>query len=227
MHQESGYAIVQMPAPLVASYDAYMQSHKASDLFQRLCKTLGPLPRSAYRGIDRNALKPLPATDPDILRAFEETGCDVHTEYSARHRFLQMLGHSIPEGDFAEDLLPNMQLASEIFALLQSPADYEIVQFVRGQFHSEGECLGYDVGYWAGNHYSIVSDSAVRPVWHPPDPDCFGTLALELRAVNDCFLFPSSDEAARFRSWYRTQAWAETEFRPDESCIIQVIKPKS
>jgi hypothetical protein len=66
----------------------------------------------------------------------------------------------------------------------------------------------------------------VRPLWHPPQPECFDELARELKMVNESFLFSSAEGAARFRSWYRTQYWAETEFRPDEFCIIQVNKPR-
>jgi hypothetical protein len=226
MRQTSGYAILQMPAALVASYDASMRTHQAWELFQRLCEILKPLPRSAYRGISRFALKALPSTDPDVLRTFEATGCDVHTEYAARLCFLEKLGEIVPEGDFDEDLLPDLRAASEVFSQLDSPGFWEIVQLNRESFSTDAECLGFDVGYWGGDHYSIICDSAVRPLWHPPQPECFEELAQQLRRVNEYFLFRSAEDAARFRSWYRTQEWAETETRTDEFCIVQVNKPR-
>ncbi len=226
MRQTSGYAIVRMPTPLVRAYDESMRTHQAAELFQQLCDTLKPLPRDAYRGVSRFPLMPLPSVDPEILRAFEETGCDVKTEQAARRRFLVLLAGNEPASDFDEDLLPNLAAARDVYSFLESPTHYEIVQLAREPFLADVDCLGFDVGYWGGDHYSIICDSAVRPLWHPPQPECFAELARELRTVNGAFLFPGAEGAARFRSWYRTQYWAETETRPDEFCIIQVNKPR-
>lgn len=227
MAQTSGYAIVRMPTSLVTAYDLSMRTHKASQLFQLLCEKLKPLPRSGYRGISRFPLKPLPSTDPKILRGFEETGCDVRTEQAARRRFLKILGDEIPESDFDEDLLADYSAAREVFSLLESPDEYEIMQVAREPFCEAPDCLGFDIGYWGGDHYSIICDSAVRPLWHPPQPECFDELASELSMVNEHFLFRSAEDAVCFRSYYRTQNWAETEFRPGEFCIIQLSKPRS
>ena len=226
MRQECGYAILQMPAGLLTSYDASMRAHQAWPLYQRLCKMLARLPRSGYRGISRFMLKPLPSTDADVLREFESTGCDVRTDYAARLCFLKKIGDVPQEGDFDEDLLPNLGTATEVFAHLESPERWEILQLNRDSFCTSPECLGFDVGYWGGDHFSILCDSAVMPLWHPPQPDTFRELAKQLARVNEHFLFGSAEEAAAFRAWYRTQEnWAETEMRTDEFCIIQVSRP--
>lgn len=227
MRQTSGYAILRMPKALVAAYDLLMRTHEASELFRLLCEKLVPLPQTAYRGISRFPLQPLASTDAGILRTFEETGCDVRTEYRARRRFLEMLGDNVSEGDFDEDLLPDYARVHEVFALLESPEDYEILKLAREPFCNNSDCIGFDVGYWGGSHYSIICDSAVRPVWHPPQPDFFAELAHELAPVNEHFLFRTVEDAVRFRSYYRTQDWAETESHPDEFCIIQLTRPRS
>ena len=149
------------------------------------------------------------------------------TELPARRRFLELLGCDVPESDFDQDLLPDYAAAREVFSFLESPTEYEIVQVAREPFFADVDCLGFDIGYWGSDHYSIICDSAVRPHWHPPQPECFEELARELKTVNESFLFPSAEGAARFRSWYRTQYWAETESLADEFCIIQVNKPRS
>jgi hypothetical protein len=215
-----------MPTALVRAYDESMRTHQAAELFQRLCDTLKPLPREAYRGSSRFPLMPLPSLDPEILRTFEETGCDVKTEQAARRRFLALAGEDDSADDFDPDLLPDLAAARDVYSFLESPTEYEIVQLAREPFLADVDCLGFDVGYWGGDHYSIICDSAVRPLWHPPQPECFDELARELMMVNESFLFPGADGAAQFRSWYRTQYWAETELRPDEFCIIQVNKPR-
>jgi hypothetical protein len=215
-----------MPTALVRAYDESMRTHEAVQLFQRLCESLKPLPREAYRGSSRLPLMPLPSLNPEILRTFEETGCDVKTEQAARRRFLALVGEEDSAGDFDEDLLPDLAAARDVFSFLASPTEYEIVQLAREPFLVDVDCLGFDVGYWGGDHYSIICDSAVRPLWHPPQSECFDELARELKMVNESFLFPRADGAAQFRSWYRTQYWAETESRPNEFCTIQVNRPR-
>ena len=226
MRQTSGYGILRMPAALVQDYDSSMRTHQAWELFQRLCDALKSLPRSDYRGISRDPLMPLPSSDPEILRAFENTGGDMHTNRAARLRFMRVLGDDYPLSDFDNDLLPDFSHAAEVFSLLESPGEYEIVQLVRDDFCNNGDCLGFDVGYWGGDHYSILCDSAVTPLWHPPQPDDFNKLAKQLQRVNEHLLFHSPEDAARFRSYYRTRSWGETESFPNEFCIIQVIKPR-
>lgn len=212
---------------MVRAHDAFMRVHDTERPFERLCDKLKPLERTAYRGISRDPLTPLPSLDPEVLRQFEESGCDVKTEQAARRRFLEALGDNIPEDDFDYDLLPDYDAAQEVFSLLESPNEYEIIQVAREPFAADGNCLGFDVGYWGGDHYSIVCDSAVHPVWHPPDPECIDDLARELQVLNESFLFSSAESAASFRSWYRTQHWAETEGYPDQFCIIRVDRPRS
>lgn len=223
--QTSGYAIVRMPTGLISAYDESMLTHKAAQWFHELCEKLKPLPRSAYRGTSRFPLMPFPSTDPEVIRSFEYSGCDMRTEQAARRRFIEILGSDVPE-DFDDDLLAEQPAAREVFSLLVCPKEYEIVQVAREPFIENANTLGFDIGYWGGDHYSIICDSAVRPHWHPPQPECFDDLARQLKMVNESFLFPSAETAAAFRSWYRTQDWAETEFRTDEFCIIQVNKPR-
>jgi hypothetical protein len=39
-------------------------------------------------------------------------------------------------------------------------------------YESNDNILGYDVGYWAGDHYSIIADTIITPTWHgPPEKD--------------------------------------------------------
>jgi hypothetical protein len=165
--------------------------------------------------------------DPNQLRQLESAGCDVYSNYAACLRFLKIIGDDLPKSDFDEDLLPTFSDALEVFSLLETPDEYEIVQLSRYPITNDRQFLGFDIGYWGGDHYSIICDSAVRPTWHPPQPESFESLAKELRDVNEHFLFQSCEAAERFRSYYRTQDWAETEFFPNQFCIIQVCLPQN
>ncbi len=198
-----------------------MRTHKAWPLFQELVAKLTPLPRTSYRGISRSPLAPLPSTDPKILDAFQDSGCDVYTEYDACLRLFELHPNDCSD-DFDDNLLADLVAAHDVFSRLKSPADYEITRFVRDAFLDDVECLGFDVGYWGGDHFSIICDSSVCPTWHPPQAENFDELARQLQLVNQHFLFSNPDDAARFRSWYIAQDWAES---IGELSIIQLVRP--
>src|SRR5262245_23465209 len=115
--QISGFGIVRKPSPLLASFDLYMTTHPANDLYQLLCKLLSTLPRAGYRGISREPLKALPSENPHMLQVLERAGCDVHSNYAACLRFMRIMGDDNPESDFDEDLLPTYSSAYEVFSL--------------------------------------------------------------------------------------------------------------
>ena len=126
----------------------------------------------------------------------------------------------LPDED--EDLLRDDSQGREVFSLLEVRSRYELLHLARREFLKLDHLLGYDIGYWGGDHYSLIADSFVVPRWHPPQPDAFHVLSEQLRNLNTHLLFPTSEAAASFRAWYRTQGWAETEGHEDEFEIIQV-----
>jgi hypothetical protein len=97
-----------------------------------------------------------------------------------------------------------------------------VVKVLRDAFVDSPAVLGFDVGYWGGDHYSIICDSIVTPTWHPPHPEDFEKLAGAVAALNENLLFRTADEAATFRTRYMEFAWAETEGYPGEFAVIQV-----
>jgi hypothetical protein len=220
--QHSGYAIIQR---VEFDLEDYMRSPATQENLHLLCalrETAPSLVPSRYRGIGRSWLQPFPSLDEGIIKQFADSGCDMSTEASARRRFCELMGDAEVPADFDEDLLKSEVQAREVFSLLRDAGRFELLHLSRREFVRSTGLLGYDIGYWGGDHYSLISDSFVAPRWHPPQPDIFHVLAQQLRCLNNCLLFPSAEAAATFRSWYRTQDWAETESHEDEFEIIQV-----
>lgn len=114
------------------------------------------------------------------------------------------------------------QGVQEALELVPASEQIELVRLRRQSFSSEESVLGFDVGYWGGDHFSIICDSIVTPTWHPPQPEDFGAIAEALHGLNDSLLFPNEEEAAAFRARYVRFPWAETEGHPGEFEIIQV-----
>ena len=119
-------------------------------------------------------------------------------------------------------MLPACAAAAQVRDLLDHPEDYEIVSVSRDVSASAYASFSFDVGYWGGDHFSLICDVAVAPRWHPPDPSDYAELADRLRGFNADVLFETRAEAQAFLDYYRTKSWAETEFEPGEFCVIEL-----
>jgi hypothetical protein len=122
-------------------------------------------------------------------------------------------------------IVPTIENARELFTPLENPSEYEIVRL--SQSSADEACdhendLGFDIGYWGSDSYSIICDSAIWPRWHGPPDDVLPELAKRLAELNSNCLFQTHKAADEFRSWYRQEDWAEEEGDPGEFCIIKI-----
>ncbi len=131
--------------------------------------------------------------------------------------------------------IPDLKHAHRIFQCLEKPQEYEIIEVSREPFSDRYHFLGYDVGYWGNNHFSLICDTVVMPMWHPAPPEALGELREKLSGLNKHVLFSTEEKAAAFREYYRSRAcqvpfqilaWAETEAYEGEFCIIRVASVK-
>jgi hypothetical protein len=140
-------------------------------------------------------------------------------------RFRQIIGDPNYDPAVSEECLPSLDDAVKVHALLDRPEDYELVLLERDLSGPGSSVLGYDVGYWASHHFSLICDTLVMPLWHPPQPEDFGELAELARRLNAHLLFPAAYAAAAFREWYVGKAGAETESEPGQFCVMRVSSP--
>jgi hypothetical protein len=118
-------------------------------------------------------------------------------------------------------VLSTLAQAEELLLLVDRLEEYEIVRLSDDDF-SETPMFGYDVGYWGGGTYSILCDSVIWPMWHGPNPEAFDHLLQYVEPLNAHMLFPDHASANRFRSFYLTQPWAETEAAAGDFSVIRV-----
>jgi hypothetical protein len=225
----SGYAIVRRSEFELEEYMKSELAQKNSNFLQTLREALPFVDPSRYRGTGRSWLMAFPSVDPTVIGDFSRSGCNMRSDARARLHFRELIGEFNEnrelEGD--EDLLAEEWQATEVFSMLDDTNQHELLYVCRREFPALDGLLGYDIGYWGGDHFSLIADSFVTPRWHPPQPDIFNVLADQLRDLNAHVLFPTAESAAKFRAWYRGQYWAETESFPDEFEIIQVNSVKA
>ncbi len=185
-----------------------------------------------YRGISRDPLAPWSSEDEKNLRETPELCKDLQKELSARKKLRELTRINKSKSSYCyngwqynEKLVSSLDEAKEIYGCLCNPGEYEIVELSREPYSTDFKFLGYDVGYWAGDHFSIICDSVLMPQWHPPSPEDITELANQLHGLNKYILFPSLDEAIDFRRYYTSMPWAEQQMFHDDFCIIQIALP--
>ena len=219
--QSVGYSILRRADLLVDEYEKSDSALQNREHLAALRLATSPLNPRRYRGISRQPLEP-EATRDLAIRQELEPAAKLGRNASARARFRKLVGFPEYDPEASEECLAKLEDAEEVFSLLETPEEYEIVLLEKDDSESHPLILGYDVGYWSGDHFSIIYDTLVAPLWHPPQPEDFQELAVCARELNDHVLFPTARLAAKFRQWYVSKPWAETESEPGEFCIIRV-----
>jgi hypothetical protein len=206
----SGYLIVLRGEALlrIRSQARASRSDEDGAWLRELREAAAFLDPFAYRGMARLPLGPSVSADPEKIGTFHELGIDVGTDRIARTRFWEFITDDTPLG--YESLLATADQARELWRLLDDPSDWEIIHVsVESQRRSE-LTVGYDVGLWGGEFYSLISDCVVMPTWHPPHRDDFTEIAEKLRGLNEHILFQTPGDALAFKTYYTSKPWAET-----------------
>ena len=222
MNQNSGYALMRHTSQLLANHLDLMGNRFAKSYWQ-MHDVIGFLDPRAYRGSCRSPLEPFVSSDPAINVLCTSSG-DVKSNAKARQLFFEILGEDSLD-DFVDSLIPAYADAEKVYSLVDRKDEFEIVQLSRESFVADGMLLGYDIGYWGGDHFSLICDTVVMPTWHPVPEEHWPELATCLRHLNENLLFSTEKEAIVFRNWYRSNDWAEIEGNAGEFCTIQLCLP--
>lgn len=155
------------------------------------------------------------------MERYRREGIDIDSNKKAAVRLKEIVPGITYEG-INESLIPTKKQTLEIFDLLDNPPEWEIIHVRCEDFRPSRKTLGFDVGYWRTGKFSLIMDTALMPCWHPPIPEDFQELARELSGLNSNLLFNDPVSADRFREYYRSKLWAESEAPEGDFFIIQV-----
>ncbi len=217
-----GFALMRMPATLNAAYEASPFIARNADSVAEIRRTLVGIRPHAYRGVERCPLAEAPNTYPGWAVQAEELSRQEQIDQEARRQLVAILGADHQCKHYPCHLVSTLGEANELKLIVDCPTDYEIVRLSTDDSDGGGKHLGYDVGYWGGGNYSILCDSVLWPVWHPPPPEALNMLEERVISLNAHMLFPARRFAEDFREFYRSQLWAETEGEDEDFRIIAV-----
>ena len=222
--QTNGYMIALKPGRLLEEYCEMDAPPARADYLRQLRAALPGVDPVKYRGISRSPLMAFPCLDQKVIDEFEASGCEMRSNAKARYQFRQLIGDVSDNYNSGvdEDLLASQSDAKQVLDLLDEPESWEIIYLSRDLLDSTSTTLGFDIGYWGGDHFSLIADAIVIPRWHPPMPDDFGGLRQALSTLNANLLFESPEAAREYRAYYTSRPWAETEMSEGEFCLIRV-----
>jgi hypothetical protein len=219
-----GFAFMRTPVELTQAYDKSPFARANEAYLISLRDVLPRINPANYRGIGRYPINasydykdPGWQWDKGKPRVAEELGRLAVEEVLGDWR---VTGEEwLIDGPW---LLPDISCARQVRNFLEQPDAYELVEVALYPSRTGAAPLGFDVGYWASGNFSLICDTAVWPLWHPPPMEAMSGLGATLAILNEAVLFPDWASAALFRDAYRTQPWAEEEGTPLE--IIEVAK---
>ena len=211
------YALMRHANEIEAAYTASPLVARNRDSLATLREALAFEQFASYRGIGR---WPLSEDYPEPEPGWQgEKPPALDQEPRAR----KLLEGFLEPGDHAmhypRSFVCTLDQARLVRAALRDPDRYELVELCASPDRPR-EMLGFDVGYWGVGNFSALCDAALWPVWHPPEPEAFPTLAVFLRETNSAALFTTERSAGRYLNWYAAQDWAE---KPTEDFSIIAV----
>jgi hypothetical protein len=120
------------------------------------------------------------------------------------------------------DAVPSLLVARKVRAATSVPEAFEIVRVELDKDQLSPGGLGFDIGRWGDDHFSILADALIWPTWHPCPREELRTLIPWAGTLNEHGLFASAEAARRYREWYIAQQWTETESEAFEFQPIRV-----
>ncbi len=179
------------------------------EYFKELAEKFAFINPDNYKGIGRTVLESTPffadeSGEIETLEQYKDFGFD---NLLARREIAKL---RLADNEF-EDLENEFYFKKKadvenIFQLLENINDYEIVKVILNTEPSEFT-LGYDIGWLNG--YSIICDTCITPMWHPPDFEDMENIISSLKLLNENCLFNDYAEALRYLEIYNNKSWGE------------------
>jgi hypothetical protein len=223
--QTRGHLIVRTApvafAGALAAAEGEVDPVRYEEFVRRLWAALPMLSPARYRGFDRFPLEA-------IFESDVQTTPGVGPDWVAKVRMREDVRLGSDDPSYWElldpDVVEDLAVARDVLARTDRPEEWEVVAVDRVAEVPGDLTLGFDVGTWGDDHFSIVRDAMLVPRRHPAAPEDFAFLVPHARRLNAHQLFATHDDAAAYRAWYRTRRWAEREDASRTEPEFQIVR---
>jgi len=209
--KNSGYLIVKKPDEILRSYEESIVQRNVLEQYKKFRNAFSYFNPTKYLGISRDPMFGVPKKlQSEFIGILEPEAVD-------------FLSHIQERNLYDDDLIYDYSDAINTFKKIKNKQIYDIIHVRKETFEDNSNVLGFDIGYWEEDHFSLIADTIVTPTWHGPPEKDYNELLDKLKPLlNENLLFNTVKEAEEFKSYYKTKDWAETEGYPGEFCTIQI-----
>jgi hypothetical protein len=117
----------------------------------------------------------------------------------------------------------NLEDAISVYELLEDRTKFEKIELILGQKEILPKSYGFDIGYSTAD-FSIIADTAIKPMWHPPDFDDMDDIISQMKKLNQYCLFDTYADALDYKEIYLSKKWAEENwFENDNEGDIKIV----
>ena len=95
--------------------------------------------------------------------------------------------------------------AKKVYRLIEDKDNFEIIE-ISEEKGTDTKTLGFDIGTW-WTAYSLIADTFVIPMWHPPDFNDFNDILKIGQQLNKFCLFDRHEDAQMFAEAYLKKDW--------------------
>ncbi len=223
--RNEGYLIVLKPDILLRQYNQLMKAFNVDEYLRELREAFAPLNPTQYRGVSRDPMMVDIAYNQKQIYRMNASSGEIKDDACAHRYFREIFECSGGDENIEYGILPSLSDAAKIRSLADDPETWEIIQIARFDESLDGNPLGFDIGYWASDHFSLIADTIVIPRWHPAPPEDFRELKNAMSSLNENLLFDTAEAARSFKEYYKSFPWAEEEMEDGQFCIIRVARP--
>jgi hypothetical protein len=207
-----GYLILQRPEIVLETFEQSIRVRNLVFEYERFRKVFSNFNPTKYLGISREPLFGVPKElQPEFYGVLEPDA----------QAYIDLLEQQNLSED---DIIFDYDEATKTFNKIIHKQNYDICCVRKESTEINKSFLGFDIGYWGGDHFSLIADTIVMPTWHGPPEEDYYELASRLKSLNENLLFNTFEEANDFRRYYKTKSWAEKESYEGNFSIIQIEK---
>lgn len=219
----SGHIIILRPDIDLKNYETADFMQKNLHHLKKLREILNFIDPSTYRGTGRQHFDTAPFFVNDgQLEVWQNSNLSEFNSIEARKKLALLEEANTPQDTLDDLCFYSLDEMKEVYELIEDKENYEIIHFTERFVVTNDKTFGFDIGYIGGDFFSAVADTAIKPMWHPPDFDDMQDIIEHLKQLNEYCLFPTLEQAEAYRATYLTKDWGEKEMYDRQITTIQV-----
>jgi hypothetical protein len=219
-----GFLILLKPDKNIDNFEKSNFVNTNIEFFKRFRHLFSEFNPRSYKGISRDVFDADTLSKHKIeINNFEDYE---KPNIKARIKMFELLEYKIEcdlvDNPYYDKLFNSKEDAVNVYTLLDNQKDYELIEIRRNHYSVNPRTLGFDIGYWGSDSFSLIADTIITPKWHPANEEDYNELKERYKKLNENLLFKTPKEAEEFKYYYKSKEWAEKDYNNSDFIVIQI-----